>query len=429
MKPLYISGLQVSINGRVVVNDFDMYACEGEIIGLTGPIGSGKSTILRVIAGIIPAVYPGYTVRGIVKVYGMDPLKAVEEGLVAYVPQDPHMFFIGTTVGEEISYHMDGCMDEWVRGLWREARIDQLSSGQLYRLLLDSAVCSGAKILLFDEPTGYLDNDAFTAFMGRLRRLVDEEGLVAVVVDHRVGLMGDIIDKLVYTRRYPVTRTRCRAAGSRRRIVGEAVLELHGVSVGYDKPIIRDIDLVIRSGEVVAVYGRNGSGKTVLAKTIAGILEPLDGRVIVHGRVFYIPQSPIYWFAHGTVREELEYYSRIHGFKELDELVRLLGLDYMLEQHPYTLSIGEARLLSLALALIADPDLVIVDEPLIGLDPGWVSRIVELLGEMHGSAVLLLSHNPMLRHVSDKYYVVDKGRITRVRVGRGGGRGWFCPGF
>lgn len=415
MKPLYISGLQVSVSGHVVVKDFSMHVCEGEIVGLTGPIGSGKSTILRVIAGIIPAIYPSYTVKGVVKVYELDPQKAVEDGLVAYVPQDPYMFFVGTTVGEEIDYHVDSCIDEWAKGLDSDARIDQLSSGQLYRLLLGSAICSGAKILLFDEPTSYLDDNEFAVFVNRLRRLVDKEGLAVIVVDHRVELLGNNIDKLVYTRKYPITQSHYRATRFKHGIIGKGkvVLELYRVSVGYDKPIIRDIDLAVRSGEVVVVYGRNGSGKTVLAKTIAGILKPLNGRVVVHGNIFYVPQSPIYWFAHGTVREELEYYSRIHGFGELDKLVKLLELDYMLEHHPYTLSIGEARLLSLALALTVNPDLIIVDEPLIGLDVGWINRIVDLLGRIHGVAMLLLSHNPMLRHVSDKYYVIEKGRIIR----------------
>lgn len=413
MKPLSIKNLWVKVNEHIIVDGFNMDVDEGEIVVLTGPIGSGKSTILKVIAGIIPTIYPNYIVRGSIEIYGMDPGEAVGKGLIAYVPQDPHMFFIGTSINEEISYLENKCINEWVKGLCSETRIDQLSSGQLYRLLLGSAICSGARILLFDEPTSYLDNYELSLFLRRLRKIVDKEDLVAIIVDHRVRILEKTVDKIVYVRKYPVKQLFSITTSTKHSIYNDPVLELCRVSIGYDKPIIKDIDLVIRSGETIVVYGRNGSGKTTLAKTIAGLLKPLNGRVIVHGRIFYIPQNPIYWFAHDTVYEELQYYSRIYGFKELDKLINLFELENILDHHPYMLSIGEARLLSLALALTTKPDLIIMDEPLIGLDPWWISRIVDLLNKVHSVSIFLLSHNSMLRSIADKYYVIKGNKLIR----------------
>lgn len=412
MKSVVVEDLSISIGDYTIVDEFNLHVEEGEVVLLAGPVGSGKSTILRSIAGIIPGLYPRFKVSGKISIYGLDPVEAVNNGLVAYVPQDPYQFFIGSTLAEELEFSRAGCMEHYLRKKTRrDVYIDQLSSGELYKLLLAGAICSRARILLIDEPTGYLDDNELAVCIDSLRELACREDLTVLIADHRVDVLGSIVDRVIYLRRYPQVEQESMqdlSLGYRGR--EGVVLETRKLSIGYDKPLVKDIDLAIESGEIVLVYGRNGSGKTTLAKTIAGILKPLAGVVRVYGRLFYVPQKPIYWFAHDTVYGELEYYACVYGYRELDKLVNILGLRDLLTRHPYTLSIGEARILSLALAIASQPDLVVIDEPLIGLDDYWLKKLVSILLNItsHGTGILLLSHSSRLEDIASRSYCLQE---------------------
>ena len=159
----------------------------------------------------------------------------------------------------------------------------------------------------------------------------------------------------------------------------------------------------VTSGEVILVLGRNGSGKSTLLKILAGVLEPSKGKVLigcvkaseVAGKLTGMAlQDPIHQFSFTTVLEEvgvpLKIRSRNGGRERALRLLHTLGLEGLAERSPYTLSSGEARLLTIAAAVAGRPRLVLLDEPFTGVDPNQAILIAEIVRRTASSGSMVV---------------------------------------
>jgi energy-coupling factor transport system ATP-binding protein len=160
---------------------------------------------------------------------------------------------------------------------------------------------------------------------------------------------------------------------------GESVCRLETVSFAYGSaPVVEARSLEVGRGEIVALVGPNGSGKTTLAKLAAGLLEPQSGRVALQGRACYLSQDP----GRYLVRERADEEVALAVGGDLDRSraalaqVGLAGFD---ERHPRDLSSGERERLALAAVLVAEPDLLVLDEPTRGIDPPRKDELAALL--------------------------------------------------
>ncbi|GAC1365913.1 MAG: ABC transporter ATP-binding protein [Actinomycetota bacterium] len=167
------------------------------------------------------------------------------------------------------------------------------------------------------------------------------------------------------------------------------------------------ISLKIGGGQRVALIGLNGSGKTTLLRTAAGLLEPTGGKVLVAGNlagslpgraaVSYIPDAPVL-YDDLSVAEHLEYIARLHGQEDweplAEELIERLGLSARSDDLPSTFSRGLRQKVSIALAFIRPFELMLVDEPFVGLDQPGRAALLELLSEAAagGASVLVSTH-------------------------------------
>jgi len=211
------------------------------------------------------------------------------------------------------------------------------------------------------------------------------------------------------------------------------ILELDGVTVGYDTPVLREIDLAVEEGEIVGVVGKNGVGKTTLMKTVIGLLEPSTGSITYDGRdvthdapdaransgIGYIPQGRDI-FPDLTVEQNLkmgEYVNADSGTTRYEEVYDLFPvLEERAGQDGGTLSGGQQQMLAIGRALVGDPDLLLLDEPSEGVQPSIVDQISEdirAINDELGTTVLFVEQNlGVIREMADRCYAMERGELV-----------------
>jgi ATP-binding cassette, subfamily B, bacterial len=218
-------------------------------------------------------------------------------------------------------------------------------------------------------------------------------------------------------------------AQSAPRFRGEVRFE--GVSFGYDpdQPVLRDIELEIQPGEVAAVVGTTGAGKSTLSSLILRLYDPVKGSVLIDGRDIrdYKPDSLVEQIGvlfQTTIRENIAYGNPKATFEEIQEAARVAycegfiqnlpkGFDTVVGERGGTLSGGQRQRIAIARAVIRDASILILDEPTTGLDAESeeiVMRALERL--MEGRTTLMIAHKLSTVHRADKIYVLEEGTIA-----------------
>lgn len=460
----------------------DLTIDEGSFALVCGPTGAGKSTVLRAVNGLVPA-FVGGAFSGRVCVMGRDtrlfaPRKLAD--VVAFVPQDPGASFVVDRVEDELAYAMEnlgvepGRMRRRVEETLdlldierlRDRSVRTLSGGERQRVAIAAALTPGASVLLLDEPTSQLDPQAAEDVLAALQRLVHDLGLTVVIAEHRLDRVAGFVDvaigchgngrvevgepaavleslqtgpavarlgRLLGWDPIPLTVRDARrmAAGAIpearsapvRPTEGATLLSARDVTVTYGtRRIVSGVSVALRAGEIVAVMGRNGAGKTSLLRALAGARRPDQGDVAgPAGEVrmgtdaVLCPQTPEDVLFSDTVAGEVTATFEAHGdSRDPGPLLASLGIADLADRHPRDLSAGERLLVAVASVVSAGAPVLLLDEPTRGLDAETKKRLSRFLREhaTAGGAVAFASHDvELVAEIADRVLMLAGGEL------------------
>ncbi len=357
----------------------------------------------------------------------------------------------------------------------RQRRITSLSAGQKQRVAIGSVLTLQPKVLVLDEPTSQLDPQSAEEVLTSLRNLNQDLGLTIVLSEHRLERVVQYADRMLYLptsgdspragtpeqvlrdmpyappipalarqfgwRPMPLTVKEARRFASALRLQPRArelpkpqdaiSIAAHDVWYDYDgQEALSGLSFEARPGELIALMGRNGSGKSTLLKHLVGLLQPKRGQIVIAGHdtrstpvetliqcVGYVPQDPGALLFSDTVRQELEFTRRAHDLPAADarHWLNELGLLGLGDRYPRELSVGQRQRVALAAILVAEPTVLLLDEPTRGVDPQEKKLLAAFLRTQaqQGRTVLMATHDVELAaECAQRVIILGEGQVV-----------------
>jgi len=451
---LIVQSVGVQFGGLDALREVDLTVSPGEVVAVIGPNGAGKTTMLNVLSGLIG----GGRITGRVMWGSTDLIRAPAVRRrrlgISRTFQHAEVFSELTVLENLLATRRFGGRAHRERslrilesvGLGEVAHEmpDDLPFGLRKRLDLARAISESPKLLLLDEPFGGLDAAERELTITTLRRIRDEYGTAILIIDHVLGDLMSVAERAIAfdfgipimsgTPEQVLSDPRVQEAylglvttAERQRTsrqAGAPLVTLTGVRYDYQGvEAIRDIDLEVRRGEILAIAGANGAGKSTLGKVLQGSIRPGRGSVVTDraARRAHVPEGRAL-FTTLSVRENLEvggYGAGLRGRELRAQVERTIEwlpprVKTRLDTRAGSLSGGEQQMLAIARSLVAEPDLLILDEPALGLAPALVEEVysrIEALVAQGTTIVLLEQLLERAFDVSDRVAVIRDGVI------------------
>jgi branched-chain amino acid transport system ATP-binding protein len=459
---LVAEGVRVAFGGVVAVAGVDLTAPPGRVTSVIGPNGAGKTTLLNLVSGFQRP--DSGTVRvGSREITGQPAYDAARAGLArTFQTAQP---FGGLSVLDNVRLGL-------LRGSWRgeapaalarallslvgyagsETRLAATLPHVDRRLVeIARALATGPAVLLLDEPAAGLD-EADTVKLGGLLQRLARAGLAVVLVEHDMSLVMSISDEIVVldagrriasgapaaVRADPAVKAAYLGSTTSieplaPRAPGAPLLDVRELNAGYGPlAVLHQIGLRVGRGETIAVLGPNGAGKSTLMKALSGLIRPVQGEIgfggvelmrlpahlVARAGLILVPEGRQV-FPQLTVAENLRLGATRRSDFDNAEIEMMLDRFPRLRPRLHTaaglLSGGEQQMLAVARGLLARPDILLLDEPSLGLAPAVAAELFGQFTRLRDEGMTLLIVDQMADHVlaiADRGYVIAGGRVV-----------------
>ncbi len=478
---------------RTVIEDLSMNIAEGEFVLVIGPTGSGKSSLLRLINGLVPH-HTGGILAGDISVNGISTQSVKPGGLahlIGIVGQNPLNGFVADTVEEELVFGMEALnlpaetmrkrveeiLDLLSLAPLRNRSIATLSGGEQQRVAIGSALVMHPKVLVLDEPTSALDPIAAEEVLSILHRLVHDLSLTVVIAEHKLERViqfadriiqinsqgaseigkpeeimktSDIAPPIVHLARalgltevgLTVREVRRMSEGFRSQqfeiqapvevIPGGEIIRISKLEVSYEKKLaLIANEISMNEGEIIAIMGRNGAGKSSLLRAIAGINSHANGSITISGmetsklkgslrrsHIAFVPQEPSDLLYAQSVELECSQADKDNGVESgvTYALLNELTPGILKRVHPRDLSEGQRLALALSIVLSAKPLVLILDEPTRGLDYQAKKSLTKVLinyAKVLKQTIILATHDvELVAELATRVIFIADGEIV-----------------
>lgn len=450
--------VNVTMQGKRILSDINLEIQDGEFVLICGESGCGKTTMTKLINGLIPHFVRDVSVDGTITVCGKNvaemPMYEIAE-LVVSVFQNPRTQFFYTNSNAEMAFGLEnrGVEPEYIRkrikNTINELDIEKLedrdvfsmSGGEKQLLAFASVYAMNPQIYVLDEPSANLDIAAMEKLSERMK-VIKEKGHTVVVAEHRLAWIQKFADRIIYMKEGRIeqefTSDEFKALSDLKRkqmglrsivpaqiqipeITGnseDAVLQIYNLSCKRKKQMIfQNISLSARAGDIIGITGKNGAGKSTFCNCLCGLLKPKVGEILYQGKKLsekartklfgMVMQEVNHQLFSDSVKNECLLANEEASEQEIRELLEKFDLEEYAEYHPMILSGGQRQRLAICQAVMGEKKLLIFDEPTSGLDFRHMCQVEKLMKQLSEEKyiIIVVTHDYEFLNRACKRYI------------------------
>lgn len=450
--------VNVTMQGKRILSDINLEIQDGEFVLICGESGCGKTTMTKLINGLIPHFVRDVSVDGTITVCGKNvaemPMYEIAE-LVGSVFQNPRTQFFYTNSNAEMAFGLEnrGVEPEYIRkrikNTINELDIEKLedrdvfsmSGGEKQLLAFASVYAMNPQIYVLDEPSANLDIAAMEKLSERMK-VIKEKGHTVVVAEHRLAWIQKFADRIIYMKEGRIeqefTSDEFKALSDLKRkqmglrsivpaqiqipeITGnseDAVLQIYNLSCKRKKQMIfQNISLSARAGDIIGITGKNGAGKSTFCNCLCGLLKPKGGEILYQGKKLsekvrtklfgMVMQEVNHQLFSDSVKNECLLANEEASEQEIRELLEKFDLEEYAEYHPMILSGGQRQRLAICQAVMGEKKLLIFDEPTSGLDFRHMCQVEKLMKQLSEEKyiIIVVTHDYEFLNRACKRYI------------------------
>lgn len=457
-----LKNVSVDIKSKNILSDINLTVGNGEFVLLCGESGCGKTTMTKLINGLIPHFVKDAEVSGSVSVADLDiaklPMYKIAE-TVGSVFQNPKTQFFNTDSCAEIAFGLEniGVPPELIQKRVSETiseldivklanrSVFSMSGGEKQLLAFASVYAMNPQVYVLDEPSANLDQSAIVK-LRTILETIKKSGRTVLIAEHRISYLNGLADRIIYMKDGRIDKEFtpkefAELSDSERESLGlrnihpekinipellslqpDSILTVNNLSVRRKKKLIcNSISLSAGAGDVIGIVGENGNGKSTFCNCLCGLLPSTDGEIVYHGKKLsrkartkqfgMVMQDVNHQLFSDSVKNECLLANSDATDEEISALLKSFDLSDYTDSHPLTLSGGQRQRLAICQAIMGGKKILIFDEPTSGLDYRHMYQVTELMKRMadNGYIMFVVTHDyEFLNRACNHYIRIEK---------------------